>query len=188
MAELLPQDNGTFRVVGFSESIRKLDEFAGDISKVCQMRLNIVGEMMELLGDNEVELDMADKSTASVVRIMAMSAMDHFMICDFDMSISISEIVLEFDPEDHYAVVDTLIYSYAMSSDKEAVMQLLPFSNISDTEKELVIAIADFQTGNQHPIIPNEIKLELADAESDLFKRTEHLWLEIPKFKELLRI
>jgi len=186
MAQLQPQQNGTFRILGFSEKIAAIDGFSGEIAGVCQMRLDFVGEVVELLGDSEVELDMSHGETASVVRIMAMSAMDHFQICDFEMAISICEILLELDPEDHNGSMVPLAYSYAMTSDNEAVEQLLPFLDMYDGEKELIRAIARFQGGSADVAVPPQIRKELMDAESDLSLRTAHLWLEIPKLKQLL--
>lgn len=188
MAELLPQENGSFRIAGFADKVDRVDAVRDDIATVCQLRLDILSEVMELLGDNEVELDMSDRQTASVVRVMAMSAVDHFMVCDFEMSASISEIVLELDPEDHFSVVSTLVYCYAMLEDADAVQQLLPFADMPDEEKELVSAVAAFRCEEKNIILPEGIVKQLLDPESDLSKRTAGLWLEIPNFKTLLKI
>lgn len=209
--EIRPKDNGLFIIRGIAnptkvsdtssiDSLKSASEEDGNfnarllyskalmnqnmVQEACQIRLDSSIELLQSIDDDdEIEFDLKDSNTLSAIEIMSLSSLDHYLICDFDMAISLGETALELNPEDTDNVVEILAYSYAMTSDKSAVQDILPFLQNDDREKELILAICDFNSGKKIKL-SETLKASLQDENSELNKKNAHLWLIIPNFKK----
>ncbi len=156
------------------------------IQEACQVRLDASIELIESIDDeDDIELDLSDSTTSAAVKLMAQSSIDHYMICDFEMAISLAETVLELNPEDTDGVMEPLAFCYAMLGDSDAVKDIVPFIQETDEEKELLYALAAFKSDSKASV-SEKLRSQLIDKNSDLSHKTEHLWLAIPGFREIL--
>lgn len=104
--ELIPTADQTFEIRG-GDFVRRLNdsrraEREGDVERACEMRFGLFRRVASLLPDDEeCILEWNDANTRAAVETVYASAVDHFLIDDFDTSAAMCELLLEVDPEDH---------------------------------------------------------------------------------------
>ncbi len=193
-------------------------QMEGDIERACNIRFESVQMLQELLDDNdEVRLEWNDENSRAAIELVHLSAIDHFLINDFEISSALLELALDLDPEDHLEASNLLAYDYlAMGeyelfdevindiSDKYASRTLLLLwsgflrdnevstGEIHALKSRFAAYYAEF-TAEEHPADEEYLK----DIESakpslraqarELWLQTENLWRLYPQFIEVLR-
>ena len=192
-------------------------EQEGDIEGACNTRFHAFQRLEELIPDNgETILEWNDQNSQAALVLIHCSAIDHFLIGDWEMCAAMLEMLLELDPEDHLEATIRLAYSYLAMEEYDSFDDIA--NDISDKypEKEILKLWSEFrQTGklpqgelihfkksfpifyaefiaNHHEITPEY----LSDIESEkptrqtlareLWLQTEHLWHLFPGFIEAL--
>lgn len=224
-AVLNPTPDQTFELVGdgpydFLKTLfycKKLEE-KGDFKEACEERYRAFQRLAELLPeDEEVNLEWNHRNSRAALEIVHASAVDHFLINDFEMSAALLELLLELDPEDHLEGSELLAFDYlAMDeqelfdevindvSDKQAsrtVMLLwsaykrdgkLPEGELKRFKEHFAPYFAEF-TAAEHPADAaylRDIESErptVAAQARELWLQTENLWELWPCFIEELR-
>lgn len=190
----------------------------GDIEKACNLRLEAFHNLMNIFPDDqEITLDWEDDQTQIAIELIRCSAIDHFLVGDFEMAAGMLEFILDIDPEDHTEATKPLAYCYIELeefelfdeiindiSDKYAEKETLkilseyrmngnvPMGEITHFKKSFPIFFEEFVADN-HDITPAYI----ADIDSakpskqaqarELWLQTEHIWNKYPELIDLLR-
>ncbi len=103
----------------------------GDIEGACNIRFSAVQQLQELMGeDDEVLLEWADENSRSAIEILRLSAIDHFLINDFEISSALLEMALDVDPEDHLEASNLLAFNYLAMGEYELFDEVI--NDISD--------------------------------------------------------
>jgi tetratricopeptide (TPR) repeat protein len=228
-AKLIPSPDQTFRIARASDpeglydfraaiDTSRAKERSGDIETACNMRYEAFRRLYDLLPEGEETiLDWHDDTSRAAVELANYSAIDHFLVGDWEMAAGIFELVLEIDPEDHLEATTRLAYTYlAMGevdsfdevindiSDKHADRQILllwgehrrgnplPEGNIQRFRTRFAPYFGEF-TSTEHPVTPEylaDIDSEKPSPEAlarELWLQTEHLWGLFPDFIDNLR-
>ncbi|MDE5636870.1 MAG: tetratricopeptide repeat protein [Alistipes sp.] len=222
---LNPTENQTFEIIGSGDCdfVRTLEasrraEREQDVERACNIRYAAFGRIAGLLPDDEETiLEWNHRNTRAAMETIYASAVDHFLIDDFEMSAAMLELLLDVDPEDHLESVIMLAMDYVALeeyelldeiindiSDKYAVRALLllwssfrrtgelPAGEVTGFRKRFPLFFAEF-TAAEHPADEKY----LADIESEhpsqaaqareLWLQTENLWRRFPGFVERLQ-
>lgn len=140
------------------------------------------------------------------------SAIDHFLISEFDLAAALIETLLDLDEEDHLDVSQTLAYCYVALKEQDSFEAVLPDLDEKGAEKRIVTLWAQHQFNgkidpaaaaefkNRFPVVYSEFtaaehpvtEIYLADIDSERPSResrarqqwlkTEHLWQQFPEF------
>ncbi len=193
-------------------------EAAGDIEAACNTRYEAFQKLADLIPEEgETELEWEDEHNQNAMFILNSSAIDHFLIGDFEMCAAMLEMLLELDPEDHLEATKLLAYSYVALGEYELFDEVI--NDISDkyADKEVLKLWAEFRRNghlpegelfhfrrnfavyyrefiaDEHPVSEEYLK----DVESprptrealarELWLKTEHLWTLFPGFIEALK-
>lgn len=223
-AQLMPNADQTYRIVAREDSEGSYDfqavieqarkmEHENRVEEACNLRYQAFQRIYELLPEGEETiLDWHDDNSRAAVMLINYSAIDHFLIGDWEMSAGMSELILEVDPEDHLEATTRLAYSYVALGEYESFDEIV--NDISDkhADKQLLLLWSEqrrsgkllegnlrrFKTrfapyfsefiADEHPVSGEY----LADIDGDrpsqeslareLWLRTEHLWLVFPDF------
>ena len=193
-------------------------EHRGEIEQACNLRYNGVKKLMDIIPDeDEVQLDWEETGNRTVLELLKSSAIDHFLVGDFEMAAGMLEMLLDMDPEDHLEATKPLAYCDVALGEHELFDEIV--NDISDKypEKEILKLWSEFRrTGSlpsgelihlkkSFPVVYAEFTSDsheatpgyLADIESErpsreatareLWLQTEHLWTLFPGFIEALR-
>ncbi len=196
---------------------RKLQE-QGDIEEACNIRFAAVQQLQELMGDDdEVLLEWANENSRSAIEIIRLSAIDHFLINDFEISSALLEMALDVDPEDHLEVSNLLAFDYLAMGEYELFDEVI--NDISDkyASRTLLLMWSSFlrdkslPTGelyafknrftpyykefaaDEHPVNDDYIhdiesaRPTAAAQARELWLQTENLWRLHPEFIDLLK-
>lgn len=224
-AMLNPTPDQTFEVIGegpydFSRVLRHSCELqqAGRVEEACNERFQAFQRLAELIPEQEeVILEWNHRNSRAALELIEASAIDHFLINDFEMSAALLEMLLELDPEDHLEGSELLAFDYlAMDeqelfdevindiSDKCASRELLllwsayrrdgrlPQGELQRFRTRFALYFAEF-TAAEHPADEaylRDIESEhpsVAAQARELWLRTENLWVLWPGFIEALR-
>lgn len=224
-AMLNPTPDQTFEVIGegpydFSRVLRHSRELqqAGRVEEACNERFQAFQRLAELIPEQEeVILEWNHRNSRAALELIEASAIDHFLINDFEMSAALLEMLLELDPEDHLEGSELLAFDYlAMDeqelfdevindiSDKCASRELLllwsayrrdgrlPQGELQRFRTRFALYFAEF-TAAEHPADEaylRDIESEhpsVAAQARELWLRTENLWVLWPGFIEALR-
>src|SRR5574344_392011 len=99
-AYLNPTSEQTFEIVGeynFREVLSRSRQYqsAGDVERACNERFHAFQLVAELLPDGEeVNLEWSHPNTRAALEVVYYSAVDHFLINDFEMSTAMLEMLL----------------------------------------------------------------------------------------------
>lgn len=227
-AVLQPTSEDTFRIIYESEAqgatleaeIQRAarQEEQGDIEGACNTRFHAVQQFTELIPEDiVVELDWEWEPNQSALLLVSLSAIDHFLAGDFEMSAAMLEMMLDLDPEDHLGATTRLALSYVALEEWELLDEII--DDISDKypEKEIVKMWSEFRrtgsvpageiahfrkafpehwaefTATEHPVDErykgdmSREKPSRAALARALWIETEHLWSAFPGFSEALR-
>lgn len=225
-AYLNPTSDQTFEVIGegeynFSKILAHSCDMqaAGDVEGACNERYQAFQRLAALIPeDEEVNLEWNHRNSRAALELVHASAIDHFLINDFEMSAALLELLLELDPEDHLEGSVLLAFDYlAMDeqelfdevindvSDKYASREILmlwsayrrdgrlPDGELQRFKTRFAAYYAEF-TASEHPADESylrDIESEhptLGAQARELWLQTENLWHLWPGFIESLRV
>jgi hypothetical protein len=228
-ARLKPTADQTFRIVATDDAAGLYDfgkiiedtrrmEHMGLVKEACDVRYQTFQRLYDLLPEGEETiLDWHDDNTQSAVILINGSAIDHFLIGDWEMSAGMHELVLEVDPEDHLEATTRLAYIYIAMGEFDSFDEVI--NDVSDkyADKQLLLLWSEWRragqlpegtlrrfktrftpyyhefTAAEHPVSESylaDIDSERPSPEAlsrELWLQTEHLWLLFPDFIEALR-
>lgn len=224
-AMLNPTPDQTFEVIGegpydFSRVLRHSRELqqAGRVEEACNERFQAFQRLAELIPEQEeVILEWNHRNSRAALELIEASAIDHFLINDFEMSAALLEMLLELDPEDHLEGSELLAFDYLAMDEQELFDEVI--NDISDkcVSRELLLLWSAYRrdgrlpqgelqrfrtrfapyfaefTAAEHPADEaylRDIESEhpsVAAQARELWLRTENLWVLWPGFIEALR-
>ncbi len=224
-AYLNPTPDQTFEVVGHGEydfvktlaDSRRLQS-EGDVAAACEMRFQAFQLLAEILPDDEdVILEWNHANSRAAMEVLHASAIDHFLINDFEMSAALLEMLLECDPEDHLLASELLAFDYMALDETELFDEVI--NDVSDkyASRILLLLWAGFKrdgklpegelrrferrypayfeefTRDDHPADEAYVRSIESEHPSDeaqareLWLQTENLWLLWPGFIDALK-
>lgn len=189
----------------------------GEVETACNMRYEAFKRLVDLIPDeDEVVLDWEDEGSRMVLRVIGASAIDHFLVGDFELAAGMMEMLLDLDPEDHLEITKPLAYCYIALGEQELFDEVLNDISDKSPEKEILKMWSEFRrTGaipagelihfkrnfplyykefiaGEHPVSTGYLQ----DIESEhpskgalareTWLQTEHLWVQFPGFIEAL--
>ena len=90
------------------------------VEEACNERFRAFQRLAGLLPDDEeVVLAWNHRNTRAALELLHASAVDHFLIDDFEMSAAMLELLLELDPEDHLEGIVLLAFDYVALDERE---------------------------------------------------------------------
>lgn len=227
---LKPTLNQTFRIV-HDESLKGSDpdfarelarsrraEQSGNFEEACEIRFAAVQELVELLPEEEaLELDWDDVPTREAVALVYSSAVDFFLVGDWEMAAAQLELVLDVDSDDHLEATTLLAFVYVAMGEWDSFDDIAPDLADKSPEKSLLLLWSEFlRTGKindkelsalrrfhapylrewcaeEHPADGRylaDISSERPSKEAqarELWLQTEHLWATNKAFIEALK-
>lgn len=224
-ASLNPTPDQTFEVIGegpydFSKLLARSREMqtAGDVEGACNSRFQAFQRLAELIPeDEEIVLEWNHRNSRAALEVIHASAIDHFLINDFEMSAALLEMLLELDPEDHLEGSELLAFDYLAMDEQELFDEVINDVSDNDAARVLLLLWAGYRRDGRLPA--GELKrlrehfapcfaeftaaehpadeAYLRDIESErptpaaqareLWLRTENLWTLWPGFIEALK-
>ena len=222
---LNPTPDQTFELVGegpydFVRVLRHSCELqaSGDIEGACNERYQAFQRLADLLPDDEeINLEWNHRNSRAALELIRASAIDHFLINDFELSAALLELLLELDPEDHLEASEQLAFDYLAMDEQELFDEVI--NDVSDKSpgREVLLLWAAYRrdgslpegelqrfrtrfapyfaefTADEHPADGDYLR----DIESErpshgaqareLWLQTENLWSLWPGFIEALR-
>ena len=151
---LRPTPDQTFELIGkgeydFTAVLRNsydLQDNEHRIEEACNERFQAFRRIAELIPEDEdIILEWNHDNTRSALEIISASAIDHFLINDFEMAAGMIEMLLDLDPEDHTESVETLAFCYVAMEEYELFDEII--NDISDKSpaKHLLLMWAAFR-------------------------------------------
>lgn len=222
---LNPTPDQTFELVGegpydFVRVLRHSRELqaSGDIEGACNERYQAFQRLADVLPDDEeINLEWNHRNSRAALELIRASAIDHFLINDFELSAALLELLLELDPEDHLEASEQLAFDYLAMDEQELFDEVI--NDVSDKSpgREVLLLWAAYRrdgrvpegelqrfrtrfapyfaefTADEHPADGDYLR----DIESErpshgaqareLWLQTENLWSLWPGFIEALR-
>lgn len=220
-----PTPDQTFELIGEGDYnfIRILDrsremQSAGDVEGACNVRYTAVQRLEELLPeDEELNLEWNHHNARAALEVVFASAIDHFLINDFEMSAALLEMLLDLDPEDHLEGSELLAFDYLAMGEQELFDEVI--NDVSDKHASRMVLLlwsaflcdgklpqGELQrfkthfapyykefTATEH--LADEAYLRDIEGERpsvvaqarELWLQTENLWTQWPAFPEALR-
>lgn len=224
-AMLNPTPDQTFEVIGegpydFSRVLRHSRELqqAGRVEEACNERFQAFQRLAELIPEQEeVILEWNHRNSRAALELIEASAIDHFLINDFEMSAALLEMLLELDPEDHLEGSELLAFDYLAMDEQELFDEVINDISDKSASRELLLLWSAYRrdgrlpqgelqrfrtrfapyfaefTAAEHPADEaylRDIESEhpsVAAQARELWLRTENLWVLWPGFIEALR-
>ena len=84
--------------------------------------------------DEEVNLEWNHRNSRAALELIHASAIDHFLINDFELSAALLEMLLELDPEDHLEGSELLAFDYLAMDEQELFDEIV--NDISDKYRD----------------------------------------------------
>lgn len=224
-AQLKPTPDQTFELIGSGPydfvrllaDARRLQE-QGRVEQACNLRYQGFQRVMELLPDDEeVILEWSHRNSQATLELLYATAVDHFLIGDFEMSAAQLELLLELDPEDHLEASNLLAFNYQAMDEQELFDEVINDVSDKHADRQLLILWAEWRrtgaldggelrrlkerfgavyaefTADEHPAD----EAYLSDIESErpspraeareLWLKTEVLWQQFPDFIAALK-
>lgn len=226
-AYLNPTKDQTFEIISagdptynFTTIVKKANELqlAGDVAEACNMRFHAIQDLQELLPeDEEVNLEWEHANSQSAIELVNLSAVDHFLIGDYEISSALLELSLELDGEDHLEASNLLAYCYLAMEEYELFDEVINDISDKSASREVLMLWSSFLRDGELPegelrnfknrftpyyaeFIAAEHAVDeqyLTDIDSqrpspaaqarELWLKTETLWEACPQFIEMLR-
>ncbi len=224
-ASLKPTPDQTFELIGEGDynfarilAVSRELQATGKVREACETRFQAFQRLAALLPDDEeIILEWNHRNSRSALELIHASAIDHFLVDDFEMSAALLELLLEIDPEDHLESSELLAFDYLATDEEELFDEVINDVSDKSASRELLLLWAGFRRDGQLP--KGELKRfkthfaayfaeftadehpadahYLHDIESaapslgaqarELWLRTENLWRRWPEFIEALR-
>ena len=125
---------------------------AGRVEEACNGRFLACQRIEELLPDDgEVILEWNHRNSRAALELIRASAIDHFLIGDFELSAAMLELLLELDPEDHLEGTVLLAFDYIALGEYELFDEVS--NDVSDKypSKEVMTMWAAFRRTGRIP-------------------------------------
>lgn len=153
----------------------------GEVDKACQLRYDIVTEIMDALCEieDDIELNMNNADNEAIVDILVKSAIDHYFISDFETSAAICETVLELDPEDHFGATPISGFCYAGLQEWDSLEAILTTGTLTKIEENLLQTLANIEQGKDVKI-DSELIENLNEQDSAIAYFAEPLRSALP--------
>lgn len=158
-AYLNPTPDQTYELIGEGDCdfVRVLShsramQAEGDVEGACNMRFAAVQRIEELLPEGEeVNLEWNHRNARAALEVLHASAIDHFLINDFELSAALLELLLELDPEDHLEGSVLLAFDYVAMDEQELFDEVI--NDISDkyASRELLMLWSAFRRDGKLP-------------------------------------
>lgn len=160
---LKPTPNQTFRIVreegakgtsaiDFSAELarsRKAEE-QGEWERACEIRFAAMQALVELLPEDEVvELDWDDKPTQDAIVVAYCSAVDLFLVSDWEMAAAGLEMVLDVDSDDHLGATTLLAFAYGALGEWESLEGILDDLSEKSPERALLALWCEYGTSGR---------------------------------------
>lgn len=137
-AYLNPTPDQTFEVIGegpfnFGKILARTREMqtAGNVEGACNERFQAFQRLAGLIPDDEeVNLEWNHANSRAALELILASAIDHFLINDFEMSAALLEMLLDLDPEDHLEGSELLAFDYLAMDEQELFDEVI--NDVSD--------------------------------------------------------
>ncbi len=196
---------------------RRLED-EGRYEEACNVRYEAFQKFVELIPDDDnVELDWDDEPTSEALLLAYSSAIDFFLVGDWEMCAAQLEMVLELDAEDHMEATVLLAYAYVAMGEYDSYDEIVNDINDKLPDKVILSLWSEWRragllpegdlmrmrrhfapywhefTADEHPVdaaYRRNIALENPPKEAlarELWIQTEHLWRQFPDFIEALR-
>lgn len=156
---LKPTPDQTFELHGdgpcdFSRELARSRELqdAGQVAAACDVRFLAFQRLEELLPEEgEVILEWNHRNSRAALELIEATAIDHFLIGDFELSAALLELLLELDPEDHLEGTVLLAFDYIALGEYELFDEVA--NDVSDKypSKELMTMWAAFRRTGRIP-------------------------------------
>lgn len=182
------------------------------------MRFQAFQRLSELIPDDEpVNLEWNHRNSRAALELIHASAIDHFLIDDFELSAAMLELLLDLDPEDHLEGSELLAFDYLAMDEMELFDETVDDLSDKSAGRELLLLWSAYKREGRLPedelkrfknrfstffaefVAPEHPADEayLRDIESEhpspaaqareLWLQTENLWARWPEFIEALR-
>lgn len=222
---LEPTPDQTFEVIGegpydFEKVLTRTRQMQreGDVEGACNARFQAFQRLAELIPeDEEVNLEWNHRNSRAALELIQASAIDHFLINDFEMSAALLEMLLELDPEDHLEGSQLLAFDYLAMGEDELFDEVINDISDKSAARELLLLWSAYRrdgklpegelkrfrthfapwfeefTAAEHPADEaylRDIESERPSAQAqarELWLQTENLWALWPVFIEALR-
>lgn len=162
-AYLDPNPDQTFRIVRGDDpqglydfraaiDLSRRKESAGDVEGACNVRYEAFRRLYDLLPEGEETiLDWHDAPSRAAVELANYSAIDHFLVGDWDMAAGIFELVLEIDPEDHLEATTRLAYTYLAMDEADSFDEIV--NDISDkhADRQVLLLWSEWRRNGSLP-------------------------------------
>lgn len=162
MNDFEPQPDGLFRIVDPApfeaawEQARR-HEAAGAFDEAARVRFEACQRLLELLPDegaDPVALDAEAAANRAALLLLSASAIDHFLIGEFELAAALLESLLDLDEEDHLGATPTLAWCYVALNEPESLEALCPDLDEKSPETALVDLWAAHRFGGSLPAGP----------------------------------
>ncbi len=208
---------GAYDFAGVLARTRKM-QASGDVEGACETRFRAFQRLAEVIPDDEeINLEWNHRNSRAALELIHASAVDHFLINDFEMSAALLEMLLDLDPEDHLEGSELLAFAYLAIGEEESFDEVINDVPDKSASRELLLLWSGFRrdgtlpegelqrfrtrfapyfaefTAGEHPAdgtYLRDIESErpsLAAQARELWLRTENLWVLWPGFIEALR-
>ena len=222
---LNPTPDQTFEVIGegpcnFVRVLARSREMqvAGDVEGACNERFQAFQRLAELIPeDEEINLEWNHANSRAALEVIHASAIDHFLINDFELSAALLEMLLELDPEDHLEGSELLAFDYLAMDEQELFDEVINDVSDKSPSRELLLLWSAYRRDGRLPegelkrfrsrFAPYHAEFAAAEHPADedylrdieserpsqralareLWLRTENLWVHWPGFVEALR-
>ena len=146
-AALNPTPDQTFELVGegpynFVRVLARSRELqaAGDVQGACNERYRAFQRLAELLPEEEeINLEWNHRNSRAALEVVHASAVDHFLINDFELSAALLELLLELDPEDHLEGSELLAFDYLAMDEQELFDEVI--NDVSDKQASRTVML-----------------------------------------------
>lgn len=116
---------GAYDFAGVLAHSRRLQR-AGDVEAACGMRFRAFQRLAASIPDDEpVNLEWNHRNSRAALELIHASAIDHFLIDDFEMSAALLEMLLDLDPEDHLGGSELLAFDYLAMEEYESFDEVI---------------------------------------------------------------
>ena len=222
---LNPTADQTYEVIGegpynFAKVLARTREMerAGNVEEACNERFQAFQRFAELVPeDEEVNLEWNHRNSRAALELIRASAIDHFLINDFELSAALLEMLLELDPEDHLEGSQLLAFDYLAMGEEELFDEVIIDISDKSPAREILLLWSAYRrdgklpagelqrfrshfapwfeefTAAEHPA--DEAYLRDIESEHptpaaqarELWLQTENLWALWPVFIDALR-
>ncbi len=215
--EIVAAGDAAFNFITILATSRDLQQ-QGDVAEACNLRFRAIQNLQDILPeDEEISLEWEHPNSQAAIELVNLSAVDHFLIGDYEIASALLELSLELDGEDHlessnllaycylameeYELFDEVIYDISDKSASRVVLLLwssflregrLPEGEMRNFKNRFAPYFAEF-TCEEHAADQaylDDIESErpsLAAQARELWFKTETLWESCPEFIAALR-